>query len=101
MMMRVSMPVETGNRAIKDGSVERGIAGLMDRLHPEAAYFFPQNGQRSFLMVFDLKNPADIPAIVEPLFLELGASVDLTPVMNAEDLKKGLSNIGEHAAARR
>ncbi len=100
-MLRVTMPVESGNRAIKDGSIERVIQTTMDRLRPEAAYFYPENGRRAFLMVFDLKNPSDIPSIVEPLFLELGADATMTPVMNAEDLKKGLSSIGEHAAMRR
>jgi hypothetical protein len=101
MMMRVSMPVEAGNRGAKDGTIERLIGSTMDRLRPEAAYFYPENGRRTALMVFDLKNPSDIPAIVEPFFSELNAAVDLIPVMNAEDLKKGLSSIGEHAALRR
>ena len=101
MMMRVSMPVEAGNRGAKDGTIERLIGSTMDRLRPEAAYFYPENGRRTALMVFDLKNPSDIPGIAEPFFSELNAAVDLIPVMNAEDLKKGLSSIGEHAALRR
>jgi hypothetical protein len=101
MMMRLSMPVDTGNRGVKDGSLERTIGGLLERLRPEASYFFPENGRRTCLVVFDLKNPADIPSVVEPLFVELNAAVDLIPVMNADDLKKGLSSLGEHAAARR
>ncbi len=101
MLMRVTMPVESGNRAVKDGSIERGVQAMMDRLRPEAAYFYPENGKRAFIMVFDLKNPADIPVTVEPLFMDLGADVTLTPVMNHEDLKKGLSSMGEHAAMRR
>jgi hypothetical protein len=100
MMLKVSLPVESGNRAIKDGSIERVIQTTMDRLRPEAAYFYPENGKRSFLMVFDLKNTADIPTIVEPFFLELGADASMIPVMNAEDLKKGLSSMGEHATTR-
>ena len=101
MLMRVSLPVDTGNRGIKDGSLERTIGGILERLRPEASYFFPENGRRTILVVFDLKNPADIPSVVEPLFTELNAAVDLIPVMNAEDLKKGLSSIGEHDAMRR
>jgi hypothetical protein len=99
-MMKIAFPVETGNDAIKGGNLQRTLGALMERLHPEAAYFFPENGRRTCLMVFDLKNPSDLPTIVEPLFTQLNASVDLTPVMNADDLKKGLGAFAEaHAAA--
>ena len=37
-----------------------------------------------------MKDSAEIPAIVEPLFLGLAAKVELIPVMNADDLRKGL-----------
>ena len=42
-------------------------------------------------MVFDLKDPSDMPLVVEPLFSEMNAEVELSPVMNAEDLQKGLT----------
>jgi len=38
-----------------------------------------------------VKDASDIPSIVEPLFVGLNARVELLPVMNADDLKKGLS----------
>jgi hypothetical protein len=44
-------------------------------------------------MVFDLKDPSEIPAIAEPFFLNLNAKVEFSPVMNAEDLKKGLESL--------
>ena len=96
-MMRITMAVEAGNRAFADGSLQRTIQGLMDRLKPESAYFFPDEGKRSAQFVFDLQDTAQIPALVEPLFSGLNAEVRLTPVMNAEDLRKGL---GEAAKAR-
>jgi hypothetical protein len=37
-----------------------------------------------------MKDASDIPIIVEPLFEGLNAKVQLLPVMNADDLKKGL-----------
>ena len=42
------------------------------------------------VMFFDMKDASDIPGIVEPLFVGLKARVELLPVMNADDLKKGL-----------
>ena len=65
-------------------------AAAMQDLKPEAAYFYPENGKRACLMVFDMKDPSQIPVIAERFFMELNAEVTLTPVMNADDLKKGL-----------
>jgi hypothetical protein len=96
-MLKVSMPVETGNRAIKDGSLPKLMGSLMEQLHPEAAYFFAENGKRTALMVFDMKDAAQIPSIAEPFFMGLDAEITLTPVMNADDLKAGL----EAAAKKR
>jgi hypothetical protein len=41
--------------------------------------------------VFDLKDPSEIPSIAEPFFLNFNAKVAFCPVMNAEDLQKGLA----------
>jgi hypothetical protein len=98
-MLRISIPVETGNKAIKDGTLERVMMGTVERLHPESTYFFPENGRRTCLMVVDLKTPADLPSILEPFFMELNAAVDVTPVMIVDDLKKGLGSMAEHRAA--
>jgi len=91
MMLRILMPVEGGNAAFKSGSLQVTIQGLIEKLKPEAAYFFPDEGKRSALFVFDMKDSAQIPPLVEPLFAGMNAQVRLTPVMNAEDLQKGLS----------
>ena len=91
MMLRVLMPVEAGNAAIKDGSLPRAIAALVERLKPEAAYFFPDEGKRSALYVFDMQHASEIPPLVEPLFLGMNAEIRLTPVMNFDDLQKGLT----------
>ena len=91
MMLRVLMPVEAGNAGIKDGSLPRTIKALIERLKPEAAYFFPDEGKRSAVYVFDMQDASQIPALVEPLFLGMNAEVRLSPVMNFEDLQKGLA----------
>lgn len=45
-------------------------------------------------MVFDLKDPSDIPPFAEPFFMDLNADVELALVMDAPDLQKGLSQLG-------
>jgi hypothetical protein len=39
-----------------------------------------------------MKDSSQIPPIAEPLFAALGAEIELVPVMNAEDLRKGLED---------
>ena len=90
MMLRWTVPVERGNETIKDGSLTQTIESLIEELKPEAAYFWPENGERAGMMVFDMADPTQIPQIAEPLFLNLDAAVDFAPVMNADDLKKAL-----------
>lgn len=89
-MMRWTVPVEKGNQAVIEGTMPKTIEWLMKELEPEAAYFFPDGGERSGLMVFDMANPTQIVQIAEKLFEELEAAVTFSPVMNLEDLMKGL-----------
>jgi hypothetical protein len=67
----------------------------MSRLKPEAAYFSPMNGKRSGIMFFDLAEPSEIIEVVEPLFMNLDAEVEITPVMSADDLRKGLAKASQ------
>ena len=67
----------------------------MERLKPEAAYFFSQDGLRGGLMVFDMTDVSQIPVIAEPLFMGLNAKVEFIPVMNAEDLAKALEQVAK------
>ena len=63
----------------------------MNKLKPEAAYFGPSDGKRSGMMFFDLAEPSQIVEFVEPLVSNLNAAVELVPVMNGDDLRKGLA----------
>ena len=93
MMLRWTVPVERGNETIKDGSLARTMETLLQELGPEAAYFWPENGKRAGMMVFDMADPTQIPQIAEPLFLNLDAAVEFLPVMNADDLKTALEKV--------
>lgn len=93
MMIRIKVPVEAGNRAFQDGTLQKTLMEAIERLKPEAAYFYPDQGVRTAFMIVDLKDSSEIPAIAEPFFSRLNAAVEFLPVMNAEDLKKGLAKI--------
>ncbi len=90
MMLKVLIPTESGNEAIKDGSLGKLFEDISKKLKPEASYFLAQDGLRSALFFFDLSDVSLIPTFAEPLFMGMNAELELTPVMNAEELKQGL-----------
>ena len=90
VMMKVSIPVETGNKALKDGSLSKTMMEFVEQMKPESSYSMPENGNRSAIFFFDLKDPSSIPLVAEPFFLNLNASIEMTPVMNFEDMKAGV-----------
>ncbi|MGH7284095.1 MAG: hypothetical protein ACRELY_21420 [Polyangiaceae bacterium] len=93
MMMKVSIPTETGNKAVKEGTIAK-IIGQWSEMHkPEAAYFVAQNGERCAYFFLDIKDASDIPSISEPFFMGLNARIEATPAMNPQDLKMGLDKL--------
>ena len=96
MMLKVTIPVEAGNKAVKDGSLARAMQGTTERLKPEAAYFLADGGSRSALFFFNMQDSSQIPSMAEPLFMGLHASVVLSPVMNGDDLQKGLAEAAKN-----
>lgn len=92
-LLKVSIPVDTGNAGIADGSLPRTIESILSEFKPEAAYFAEENGKRTGFVFLDLKDPSQIPAVSEPWFLAFNAHVELHPAMNIDDLKKASSGI--------
>ena len=89
MLMRVSIPVDAGNAAVRNGTLGSTVEQILADLKPEAAYFFADDsGRRSGSVVFDMKDPSEIPAIAEPWFLAFHARVSFRPIMNPQDLAK-------------
>jgi hypothetical protein len=86
-LLKVTIPVGTGNAAITDGSLGKTIESILADLKPEAAYFSDDNGKRGGFIFFDLKDASHIPAVAEPWFLAFDAHVEFHPAMNLEDLK--------------
>jgi len=98
MLLRVSFPVDAGNAAVKAGTLGSTVERILADLKPEAAYFFADDdGQRSGSIVFDMKDPSEIPAVAEPWFLAFNAKVSFRPVMNPQDLAKAAPSIGKAA----
>lgn len=87
MLMKVSFPVEAGNAAARNGTLGSTVKSILDELKPEAAYFVASEfGERCGIIVFDLKDTSQIPAIAEPWFLAFNARLTISPTMNPQDL---------------
>ena len=93
VMIKFTFPVDTGNAAIRSGKVGKIFKQIAQELKPEAAYFFPQGGERGGLIVVDMTSSSQIVEIAERFFFGLNAKVEMVPVMALEDLQQGLSGI--------
>ncbi len=98
MLLRVSIPVDTGNAAAKAGTLGSTVDRILADLKPEAAYFFADDsGQRSGSIIFDMTDSSQIPSIAEPWFLAFNATISLRPVMSPQDLQKAGPSIAAAA----
>ena len=96
VMMKASFPVESGNRGIKEGILPKTVMRFVEQMKPEACYFGPEGGRRTAIFVFDLQDPTMIPTAAEPFFQNLNASIELTPVMDLEDMKAGVAKAAKN-----
>ena len=87
-LVKVNIPVEAGNQAVKAGTLGTTIQAILADVQPEAVYFVDDNGQRTALVFLDMQDASQIPAMVEPWFLAFNARIELHPVMVPEDLMK-------------
>ena len=93
VMIKFAFPFEAGNAPIRDGKVEKVFTNILEELKPEAAYFFPEGGERAGLFVVNMTESSQVAEIGERFFFGLNAKVEMVPVMAPEDLRKGLSGI--------
>ena len=90
MMMKVSIPVEYGNKCVSEGYLQQTVMKFVEQYRPESSYFLPEDGLRTALFFFDAKDATEIPSIAEPFFMNLHAGVTITPVMNLNDMREGV-----------
>ncbi len=88
MLFKVSIPVEAGNAAMKNGTFGATVGSILEDTKPEAAYFAEDNGVRTGFIFVDVASESDIPRLAEPWFLAFNASVEFHPCMTGEDLQK-------------
>src|SRR4029453_5719169 len=87
-LVKVNIPVESGNAAAKAGKLGATIQSILADLKPEAVYFTDNNGQRAGFIFLEMQDASQIPGIAEPWFLAFNASIEIHPVMRPDDLAK-------------
>ncbi|MFI0940991.1 DUF3303 family protein [Streptomyces sp. NPDC021020] len=93
MLLTARMDTEAANQAVDDGTMSKTVQEMTEELRPESAYFTATEGDRCCYMVFDMKDSAQMPSMLEPFF-HAGAKVDVRPVMTMDDLQTGLASLG-------
>ena len=87
-MLSFRVPTDRANAAIKDGSFSQTLQSIMEELKPEATYFTEMDGARGGYLIVNMDDASDLPAMAEPLFFGMGASINVRLVMTPEDLQK-------------
>ena len=90
-MVRAIIPTEAENKMIQDPNFLKNLEDYMSKAKPESAHFFAADGDRTMGFIVNIESNDQIPALLEPLFQGMNAKVEVHPVMNFDDLKKGLS----------
>ena len=85
-LMFLQFPIEPFNTLTRNGDAGAKMKAILDNIKPEAAYFTAMDGHRGGVLVVDVRNPSQIPALAEPWFLTFNAQVDFRIAMTPEDL---------------
>jgi hypothetical protein len=92
-MVEVIWDTEKGNELARKGNLGKIAQSILEEIKPEAAYFLAQEGNRSAILFVNMEDASQIPAIAEPWFLAVNATVEFKPVMVMEDLLRGGAGI--------
>ena len=91
--------MDAGNALAKAGTLGSTVQAILEDLKPEATYFVANEGQRTAIMIMNLDEASQMPAVAEPWFLALKARLQFQPAMRPEDLAKAGPDI--EAAAKK
>jgi hypothetical protein len=93
-MFKFSFPTtDESNSWIRDGSIGQKMDSTLETLQPEAAYFGSVDGKRGGYLFINMNEASELPEKLEPLFQELGAAVECSPVMTSEDLRIAIQRL--------
>ncbi|WP_395572822.1 hypothetical protein [Streptomyces sp. BK79] len=93
VLLKATLDTEKSNELVRSGKMADLMRETLDHMKPEAAYFGAIGGRRTALLVIDMQDSSDLPRLGEPFFMEMNADVEVCPIMNGEDLAKGLAQL--------
>jgi len=86
-LVKVTLPVDKGNAAMRDGSMSEKLQRIVSEMNPEAIYFVTENGQRTQYLVVNVDDAKQMPSIAEPWWLLFSADVTISPVFTLQDME--------------
>jgi hypothetical protein len=96
MLMNVVIPEEPFNSLVRKGTAGETLQKIIGSIKPEAVYFTEQDGHRGALLVVNMNESSEIPALAEPFYLSFNATCHFRVAMTPEDLaKSGLDKIAK------
>ena len=96
MLMNVRIPPDSFNEHVRDGSIGKLIADIVEDAKPESVYFTEFEGNRGCMMIIEVENASEVPRFAEPWFLKFEAECEFRILMTPEDLERaGLETLGD------
>jgi hypothetical protein len=90
LMITCQIPMQKGKESATSASLYSTIHSILEELKPETAYFSDIEGTTGAYIVVDIDDASQIASIAEPLFLKLGAAIQIQPVMSPEELGRAI-----------
>lgn len=91
-ILRAQIPTEAGNKMMQNPNGMKDMESYMQKIKPEAAYFFEAGGDRTMVFIVNMDRADQMATFAEPLFM-IGAKVEFHPVMLLEDLKRAAESM--------
>ena len=88
MLMNIRFPHERFNELVREGTAKDKLKSILADIKPEAVYFTEQDGERGAVVIVNVDEASQIPALAEPWFLTFEADVELRIAMTPEDLDR-------------
>ena len=95
-MLQAEFPHEPFNTFVRDGTVGPIIDRILDEIKPEAVYFTELDGLRTAVLIVEIQDASQLPALTEPFFLQFEADCRFRPVLSPADLQQsGIERLGQ------
>jgi hypothetical protein len=98
MLLKWELGLEAANQAIRNGRWRSSTNPSWRASNLRLPISETEKGTRTAYIFFDLDDPAQIHVIAEPLFQNLSSKVEFIPVMNADELQRGLAESAQAKA---